>query len=350
MKKISFIVAILLVIIALDSSGLRVSPVEIDVTMTTSSEASFALEVTNDEDEELAINVQLCDWFRDLEGNNLFCEDAPNVERSSIDWLSVTPTQFSLEPGASEEVRYTISTPASSANGDALDGSYWTAMMIETAPAASAAEGTSEIIVKRRFGIKVYTQIAGTGTLQGQVGNLESHGLNPLWISYDFENLGSLNMRDVTGRIEVRDTTGETVESIEIESFPILPDYVHRFSSTSARKLGDMLAPGNYVLLAILDYGGDNQVGAQAMLRVPELALAPVGDSSILPNDLNADGFYEDVDGDGQFALDDSTILSANLDDALLQENWVAFDFNNDGLLDFDDVIELRSQFEAQAE
>ena len=350
MKRILSIFLLVLIVVVLDSVALRVSPVEIDVTMASASEASFSLEVTNDEDEELSINVQLCDWLRDLAGNNLFCEDAVDVERSSIEWLSVTPTQFSLEPGASEEIRYTISTPSTEVDGDPLDGSYWTAMMIETAPASKGDEEASEIIVKRRFGIKVYTQITGTGTLRGQVGNLESYGLNPLWVSYDFENLGSLNMKDVTGRIEVRNTGGETVETINIESFPILPGYVHRFSSFSAREAGDMLAPGNYVLLAILDYGGDNQVGAQAMLRIPEISLAPVGEAGVPPNDLDADGFYEDVNGDSQFTLDDSTTLSAHLNDDALQINWVAFDFNNDGVLDFDDVIELRSQFEGEAE
>jgi len=339
-------IGLLLGIIALaavSGQALRVSPVifEAQVPRGTEQDTSFA--VLNDESEPVSVEVRLCDWRRDVRGNNRFCEDAGNVERSATPWVSVTPQAFDLEPDARQEVRLSMSVPETGPDDEPLDGTYWTAAMIAASPQASdEGEGGTQIVVKRRFGLKVLASISGTGTRRGQVSNLRRHGLNPLWLTLEFQNRGTLNLGDVSGRVEIRNDAGETIDRTQIESFPILPGATRQLRVQLGDARGERLAPGRYVALAILDYGGDNPVGAQAVFDVPSLDLQPLGDADAVPQDLDGDGLYEDVNGNGEVTLDDPALLGFAVEGPAVQENWPAFDFNNDGRATFDDVIALK--------
>jgi len=61
------------------------------------------------------------------------------------------------------------------------------------------------------------------------------------------------------------------------------------------------------------------------------------------PQDLDGDGLYEDVNGDGVLNNDDVLLLLNNLNNASVQEDRAFFDFNQDGVLDNQDVNTLLS-------
>lgn len=327
--------------------AIRVAPAIFDVQVSRGTEQNASFTVLNDEAEPVSIEIELCDWRRDVNGNNRFCGDVGDVARSATSWLSATPQQFDLASDESRDVRLSMDVPETLPNGEPLAGTYWSAAMIAASPESSdEEEGGTQIVVKRRFGLKVLASIRGTGTRQGQVRNLRRHGLNPLWLTLEFLNRGTLNLGDVSGRVEIRNDQGETIERIEVESFPILPGATRQLRVQSERPSGERLPPDRYVALAILDYGGDNAVGAQAVFEVPELRLQPLGDAEASPQDLNDDGFYEDVDGDGEFTLDDPALLGFAVDGSAVQANWPAFDFNNDGQANFDDVVSLRQSLQ----
>ncbi|WP_231188423.1 plastocyanin/azurin family copper-binding protein [Haladaptatus sp. DYF46] len=64
-----------------------------------------------------------------------------------------------------------------------------------------------------------------------------------------------------------------------------------------------------------------------------------VGDSS--PTDPNGDGNYEDLNGDGEANYADVVDLFDNIEEDAVQDNPEAFDFNENGQLDFDDIVAL---------
>ncbi len=74
-----------------------------------------------------------------------------------------------------------------------------------------------------------------------------------------FENTGTTFLRP-SGRVEVRDRTGQTVGSTPIEPFRVLPGATREL----AVALPEGLAPGVYVALAILDFGAEFLVAGQA--------------------------------------------------------------------------------------
>lgn len=59
------------------------------------------------------------------------------------------------------------------------------------------------------------------------------------------------------------------------------------------------------------------------------------------PNDLNRDGKYEDVNGNGRADFADIVTLFRNLDCIAADDDWQCVDFNINGRIDFTDVTWL---------
>ena len=60
-----------------------------------------------------------------------------------------------------------------------------------------------------------------------------------------------------------------------------------------------------------------------------------------LPADLDGDGRYRDVTGDGRVGSNDVVTFFENLEEPVIQDNVEYFDFTDDGRVGFDDVIAL---------
>ena len=69
-----------------------------------------------------------------------------------------------------------------------------------------------------------------------------------------------------------------------------------------------------------------------------------IGDSDSAPTDPDDDGLYEDLDGDGKVTEADGELFFEHIDDPEMQNNVEAFDFNGNGRLDFDDIVEWRKK------
>lgn len=57
--------------------------------------------------------------------------------------------------------------------------------------------------------------------------------------------------------------------------------------------------------------------------------------------DLDGDGLAEDINGNGRLDFADVTVLYDSIDSPAVQDNWSAFDFDGDGLVNMGDVTEL---------
>ncbi|WP_256290028.1 PKD domain-containing protein [Halobellus inordinatus] len=75
-----------------------------------------------------------------------------------------------------------------------------------------------------------------------------------------------------------------------------------------------------------------------ASLTVTEIT---VGNYTSPVTDVDDDGVYEDINGDGEFNIVDIQGLFVNLDDEAVQDNPSYFDFNGDGTVDVVDVQAL---------
>ena len=59
------------------------------------------------------------------------------------------------------------------------------------------------------------------------------------------------------------------------------------------------------------------------------------------PQDVDSDGLYEDLNGNGRLDYDDVRVLFENFDAESVRMNESAYDFNDNGKLDYDDVVTL---------
>jgi len=320
----------MVVIIALLSFPLDVSQIEFDLRVPAGESETYTFEVHNDEPITDDVKVYLADWDRDAAGNHRFY--APGtLPRSNTAWIEIAPLSFTLGPDEVQEVRFTITVPPNA------QGTYWGMIMIEGRPRPEERAGATVMVVPR-FGIKVYETPPGTGRMEGQIIKIERLGLNPLTFLLDFENTGTVHLQ-VEGEVQVIDSQGQTVEEIPLPQFPILPGAVRE-----VRASGSVPRPpaGRYLALAVFDFGGDYIPAGQLLFDIPTLKLVPIGNAETPPQDLDHDGFYEDINGDGSLTLADPELLEENLSSAAVQNNWPAFDFDNDGDADQDDVTVLQ--------
>jgi PKD repeat protein len=70
-------------------------------------------------------------------------------------------------------------------------------------------------------------------------------------------------------------------------------------------------------------------------------SLSPFPGISLSPQDLNGDGLYTDINGNGRLDYNDLTIFFQNIAWAKTNQPTEAFDFNGNGWLDYNDVITL---------
>ncbi len=321
---------------AIPASALLISHIEFDLALPRGAIDTLTFTVLNNEAETLEIQLSLADWDRDISGENRFYPPG-TLPRSAAAWLSVSPLRFDLAPNEQKEIRFSMKVPSD------ISGTYWTAIMVEAAPKRSQPPppGTT-VIVRRRFAVKVLETPPGTGTKSGRITLIDVRGLNPPNFFVEFENRGTIHTPSVTGRVELRDEKGTLIERLDIESFPTLPGARRLLKLTSARKKGELLPPGKYLVLVILDYGGETLAGGQFVFKIKPLQLVPIGDAKAPPQDLDRDGLYEDINADSRLSLEDAALLGFNIDSPAVQENARAFDFDNDGDADFDDVVTLK--------
>lgn len=90
-------------------------------------------------------------------------------------------------------------------------------------------------------------------------------------------------------------------------------------------------------------------VSAQTVeTQVVDNFLPPLPGARGPAKDLDGDGLYEDVDGDGQLTFADPILLAFELENPIVQAHKSFFDFNQDGKVDFADVIALAALVEAK--
>jgi hypothetical protein len=104
------------------------------------------------------------------------------------------------------------------------------------------------------------------------------------------------------------------------------------------------LKPGKADLMAeakVLTDDLDHGISAASQGFTLTVKLPPIGGSSRSPHDLDGDGLYEDIDGDGTLTILDAIIFDFNYDTPEVQKYSRYYDFNGDGRVDFADVLRL---------
>ncbi len=247
------------------SAQLLVDPLEVTMLTAGASRASASFSLQNTSDKPVQASITRQDWDRQENGDNRFL--APGSSGKS---LTVSPLSIRVEPHSSRVVRLAVQTDA------ALSRECWDIVFVEEVPQRAATKGNSLQYIFRT-GVKVYVAPPGL-TRDGAVEDMAVVVAPPAkaaaatktasavaapapakkQIAIRFHNTGGMHLL-AKGRLEFRRLDNTVATQVPIAEFPTLPG--------AARKvLVDVpsdLAAGDYVVLALIDFGGAELVAGQ---------------------------------------------------------------------------------------
>lgn len=251
---------------ALGQMDFSVDRQRIDLSVMPGGEVVGSFRVANHTDAPLPIRVTPVDYAMN-EFGQIVTPEAGTTERSLLPYLVVSPTSFTLEPGGFTDVRYVVNVP------DDFDGSHWIAFLTrrdDGRPSSVEEQGDAALSIQFRFHLVYRTLMVvtakGTERSAARVTGIEpgvtDEGLN---FHVNVRNEGNVNFR-ADGRVEIRDSEGMTVSAAPLSAVSVLPG--HERTLTTRRPV-DELSSGDYIALAIVDFGGDYLTAGQLRFSVP---------------------------------------------------------------------------------
>jgi len=253
------------------SAQLLVDPLEVTMLTTGAGRVSAGFTVQNTSDKPVQATVTRQDWDRQENGDNRFLP-AGSSGKSCGSMLTVSPLSIRVDPHASRVVRLSIQTNA------ALTRECWDIVFVEEVPQRAAAKGNSLQYIFRT-GVKVYVappglsrdaavegmtvvdapvKTASSSTPNAKPASVSAPAPNAKLIAITFHNTGGMHLL-AKGRVEFRRLDNSLATQVPIAEFPTLPGSVRKVLVDVPRDL----PAGDYVALALIDFGGAELVAGQ---------------------------------------------------------------------------------------
>jgi len=226
-----------------------------------SYEGKIRLRNTGDEPGE--VKLYQTDYAFAADGSNTYGPPG-KMARSNANWIQLDRNQLRLPPNGEITVNYRVRVPRGN-----LSGTYWSMIMIEPIPKASAEsseplpERTTRLSQVIRYGLQVVTEIGNSGASGLAFSNarlFERDGQR--LFAVDAENTGQRWIR-AQYWLELYSDTGNPVGKFDGPKKRIFPGTSVVFETP----LGD-IPPGKYIALAVADGGGDDLYGANVELEI----------------------------------------------------------------------------------
>lgn len=262
--KIAFRLTLLVGLFSLQSvvfaTNIAVSPPTLEFSVESGSTFEGELLVYGSDSQDLRIRVSLRDWVLDQEGRAAQPEEE-SFWRSAAPWVKIEPEDMIVPAGESRIVKVSGVVPSQLTAGD-----YWTGYYIEFRP-LSVPQTTGVVVVPAIWG-SITLSVAGEVEKRGKIVGLEvgwSEGKDWKGVSGKiiFVNESAAILKPV-GKVEIRSLAGETIVEFSVPSVKVLPDAKREIPFEGELNL----EAGRYLALAIIDYGGERLVAAQALLNV----------------------------------------------------------------------------------
>ncbi len=230
---------------------------------------SGKIAVRNDSKEVAQARVYQTDYLFYHDGTNYF-EEPGSTPRSNADWVQFNPAILTLSPGETGLINYVVRVP-SEIEGQGLEGSYWSMIMIEGIPRNSPEStlGDNErpqfgLRQITRYGVQIATHVRANANVNVSITGVElsREGLGEPVLQLNFENSGNVLIVPETW-LELYDDAGELARRVAGQQSRLYPgtSVAHRFN------LSDTPA-GTYEALIVVDGGDDNLFGAQYRINL----------------------------------------------------------------------------------
>ena len=252
------------------SAQLLVDPLEVTILAAGTDRVASSFSLTNTTDNPVQATISRSDWDRAENGDNRFLASGSSGMSCGA-MLSVSPLSVRIEPRSSRVVRLSVQT------GAALTRECWDIVFVEEVPQRASTKGNSLQYIFRT-GVKVYVAPPGlsrdgavedmavvdapaqsaNATSAKTVAVSTSASAPKRQIAVKFHNTGAMHFV-AKGRLEFRRLDNSLAKTVPIPEFPTLP-------GATRKVLVDVpsdLAAGDYVVLALIDFGGAELVAGQ---------------------------------------------------------------------------------------
>jgi len=217
------------------------------------------------------VKVSIADWDKKPNGDDTEFEPG-TLERSCSKWINIGPTKFDVPVDQWVNVRYSFTVP-----DDAI-GSYWTFAIVEadkkpSKPSESNGKIQTMIETSFRYIVRIVVTVDEGRVYDGKINGISVFKPAPDSQFKDFpsvarvvfENTGNVLLKP-QGYVDIRNLDGETVEKVEIQPKSYVIPERERWLDVPVKK---NLENGEYIAVAVLDYGGDNLVAGEAHFTAP---------------------------------------------------------------------------------
>jgi len=259
------------------SAQLLVDPLEVTILTAGAGRAAASFSLQNTSDRPVQATISRQDWDRQENGDNRFLT-AGTSGKSCGPMLSVSPLSVRVEPHTSRVIRLAVQTDA------ALTRECWDIVFVEEVPQRAPTNGNSLQYIFRT-GVKVYIAPPGlqrdgaiedmavvdapakatSSTTPAKAVSTASANTQPggKQMAIRFHNTGGMHML-AKGRVEFRRLDNTVATQVPIGEFPTLPGAVRKVLVDVPRDL----PAGDYVALALIDFGGAELVAGQIDYQV----------------------------------------------------------------------------------
>ena len=207
--------------------------------------------VINQSNVPLTFKLNVQDYIvTDTKGTpNFLPPDTLNSKYSGAAWIGVTPSTFTLKPGATQVINYYIQIPL-----DARPGGHYAGIVY--APTTKAQEEATGGTVNTQVGSLFYLNVSGPINEKAQVSKFATNSFaeyGPVKILTQIKNMGDLHI-SAQGKITVTGLLFK--ESQDLVSQNIYPETARDFENS----FGSTLMLGRYKAELIGSYGQENNL------------------------------------------------------------------------------------------
>lgn len=213
-----------------------------------SAERTATLMIRNAGAMPVAGSVQLEDWDVDAQGASHWRKQG-DVAGSCGKRVAVSPSTVQLAPGETHAVRISLEAHAQFA------AECWSAAVVRVgAPNANATDRTEV----SRTTVPLYVTPSGL-SVDGELSDMYVKGDS---LEVVFRNTGKLRAR-IVGEVQVQSPNDSVVTTVPLEEATVLMGATRHLRVPMPK-----LPRGTYVLMAIVDFGGDQLTTVQAALEM----------------------------------------------------------------------------------